>query len=283
MRRPEIRERTIFLSDYDMTTAEYLVQGADLWINTPLRPWEACGTSGMKILVNGGLNLSELDGWWAEVYRPEVGWSLNGLESQHTDAEQAEVLYQHLENDCVPTFYNRDGTGMPRRWLAMMRESMATLTPYFSANRMVRDYTSRYYLPLATSYRNRVKGKAELGLKLALWLKHIDEFWPRIHVDNVTTEHQDNQYLFRMHVYLGELTAEDVHVELFAEVPQEAGFCIHPMQIEKALAGSVNGFIYSESIPATRPISDYSPRIRPFHPDCFLPLETSHVFWVNMK
>jgi glycogen phosphorylase len=283
MRRPEIRERTIFLSDYDMITAEYLVQGFDLWINTPLRPWEACGTSGMKILVNGGLNLSELDGWWAEAYRPEVGRSLNGLDSQHTDAEQAEILYQHLKNDCVPTFYNRDGMGIPNGWLAMMRESMSTLTPYFSANRMVREYTSRYHLPLAASYRNRFKDNAELGNKLVRWLKHIDEFWPKIHVDNVVVEHQDNHYLFRMHVYLGELTAEDVRVELFAEVPQEASFCVQPMQIKQALTGSVNGFIYSTSIPATRPISEYMPRIRPFHPDCFLPLETSHIFWVNMK
>ncbi|ESS66799.1 glycogen phosphorylase GlgP [Methyloglobulus morosus KoM1] len=282
MRRPEIRERTIFLSDYDMITAEYLVQGVDLWINTPLRPWEACGTSGMKILVNGGLNLSELDGWWAEAYRPEVGWSLNGLESQHTDAEQAETLYRLLENDCVPTFYNRDGAGIPRRWLGMMRESMAKLTPYFSANRMVRDYTSRYYLPLAASYRKRVKDNAELGHKLVRWLKHIDEFWPKIHVDNVVAEHQDNQYLFRMHVYLGELTAEDVRVELFAEAPQEASFSVQPMDIEQALAGAVNGFIYTTRIPATRPITDYTPRIRPFNPDCFLPLEASYIFWVNM-
>lgn len=237
----------------------------------------------MKILVNGGLNLSELDCWWAEAYRPEVGWSLNGLESQHTDDEQAKILYQLLENDCVPTFYNRDNMGVPRHWLAMMRESMATLTPYFSANRMVRDYTNRYYLPLAASYHNRFKDKAKLGHRLVHWLKHIDEFWPKIHVDNVVAEHQDNHYLFRMHVYLGELTADDVRVELFAEITQEASFCVHPLQKEQALPGSVNGFIYSISIPATHPISDYTPRIRPFHPDCFVPLETSHIFWVNMK
>jgi starch phosphorylase len=283
MRRPEIRERVIFLSDYDMITAEYLVQGVDLWINTPRRPWEACGTSGMKILVNGGLNLSELDGWWAEAYRPEVGWSLDGLESQYTDLEQAEILYQRLQNEIVPTFYNRDQNGIPRRWLAIMRESMATLTPYFSANRMVREYTSRYYLPLAASYHKRVKDNAESGHNLVNWLKRIDDFWPKIHVDNVATETQDNQYLFRMHVYLGELTAEDVCVELFAEVPEQDTFSIQPMQIEQALPGAVNGFIYSTRIPATRPISDYTPRIRPYHPDCLGPLETTHIFWVNLS
>ena len=282
MRRPEIRERAIFLSDYDMITAEYLVQGVDLWINTPRRPWEACGTSGMKILVNGGLNLSELDGWWAEAYRPEVGWSLNGLESEHADREQAEILYQRLENDCVPTFYDRDQTGIPRRWLAIMRESMATLTPFFSANRMVREYTSRFYLPLAANYHKRVRNHAELGHNLVNWLKRIDDFWPKIHINNVMTESQDNQYLFRMHVYLGELTAEDVSVELFAEAPEQDTYSIQPMQIEQALPGAVNGFIYSIRIPTTRPISDYTPRIRPYHPDCSVPLETTHIFWVNI-
>jgi len=283
MRRPEIRERAIFLSDYDMITAEYLVQGVDLWINTPLRPWEACGTSGMKILVNGGLNLSELDGWWAEAYRPEVGWSLNGLESKYTDHEQADILYQRLQNEIVPSFYNRDQTGIPRRWLTIMRESMATLTPYFSANRMVREYTSHFYLPLAASYHKRVKDHAGLGHNLVNWLKRIDDFWPKIHVDNVVTETQDNQHRFRMQVYLGELTAEDVCVELFSETPEEDAFNILPMQIEQALAGAVNGFIYGTRIPATRPISDYTPRIRPYHPDCLVPLETTHIFWVNIR
>ena len=283
MRRPEIRERAIFLSDYDMITAEYLVQGVDLWINTPLRPWEACGTSGMKILVNGGLNLSELDGWWAEAYRPEVGWSLNGVESKQADYEQAEILYQRLQNEIVPCFYNRDLTGIPRRWLTIMRESMATLTPYFSANRMVREYTSRFYLPLAAGFLKRVKDNAGLGHNLVNWIKRIDDFWPKIHVDNVVTESPDNQYLFSMHVYLGELSAEDVCVELFAEVPEQDTFCIFPMQIEQVLAGAVNGFIYSTRIPATRPISDYTPRIRPYHPDCQVPLETAHIFWVNMR
>jgi starch phosphorylase len=237
----------------------------------------------MKILVNGGLNLSELDGWWAEAYRPEVGWSLNGLESEQSDHEQAEILYQRLQNDCVPTFYNRDQNGIPRRWLAIMRESMATLTPYFSANRMVREYTSRFYLPLAASYHKRVKDNAGLGHNLVNWLKRIDDFWPEIHVDNVVTETQDNQYLFRMQVYLGELTAEDVCVELFAEAPEQDTFCIQPMQIEQALAGAVNGFIYSTRIPATSPIADYTPRIRPYHPDCSVPMETTHILWVNSR
>ena len=281
IRRPEIRERAIFLSDYDMITAEYLVQGVDLWINTPHRPWEACGTSGMKILVNGGLNLSELDGWWAEAYRPGVGWSLDGLESEYADIEQAEILYQRLENEIVPAFYDRDSAGIPRHWLAIVRESMATLTPYFSANRMVREYTSRYYVPLAARYHDRAADNAAGGRALIDWLKRIEDLWPKIHVDNITKEILENEYLFRMHVYLGELTAQDVKVELFSEAPENDEFEALPMQIEQPLTGAINGFIYCIRIPATRPITDYTPRIRPERPGVAVPLETNAIVWVE--
>ncbi len=141
----------IFLSDYDMHLTEHLVQGVDVWLNTPRRPWEACGTSGMKVLVNGGINLSELDGWWAEAYTPEVGWAL-GDGQEHGDdpawdAMEAEALYDLLEREVIPEFYTRDEQGIPSAWVARMRESMARLTPRFSTNRAVREYTEQYYLP----------------------------------------------------------------------------------------------------------------------------------------
>ena len=131
--RCNVRPHVIFLVDYDMDLAEHLVHGVDLWLNTPRRPWEASGTSGMKVLVNGGLNLSELDGWWAEAYAPEVGWALgDGLEhgdDPAVDAAEAERLYDLLENEIIPEFYDRDADGIPRRWIARVRESMARLTP----------------------------------------------------------------------------------------------------------------------------------------------------------
>ena len=143
--RPEVRPHVVFLSDYDMLLTERLVQGVDLWLNTPRRPWEACGTSGMKVLVNGGLNLSELDGWWAEAYTPEVGWALgDGREHDNDtawDAVEAGQLYDLLEQQVVPEFYRRDENGIPTAWVARMRESMARLTPRFSANRAVREYS----------------------------------------------------------------------------------------------------------------------------------------------
>ncbi len=281
MRRPEIRNHAIFLSDYDMITAECLVQGVDLWINTPRRPWEACGTSGMKILVNGGLNLSELDGWWAEAYRPEVGWALNGHEAEHTDADQANMLYDLLEKEIVPAFYERNGNGIPERWISKMRESMTTLTPYFSANRMVREYTDRFYLPLAEKHHHRAANGVRPGQSLTRWLSRLSDLWPKIHIARVEIENREAEYFFSLQVYLGDLTAQDVRVELFSEPAENDMDNIHEMRIDHALPGAVNGFVYSISIPAIRPISDYTPRIIPSHPDVSVPTEAQPILWVK--
>ena len=173
IRRPEVRPHVIFLSDYDMLLTEQLVQGVDVWLNTPRRPWEACGTSGMKVLVNGGLNLSELDGWWAEAYTPEVGWALgDGQEhgdEQAWDAVEAAALYDLLERDVIPEFYTRDEKGIPTAWVARMRESMARLTPQFSSNRAVREYTEQHYLPAAMTYRKRAANKGAVGGQVVKW------------------------------------------------------------------------------------------------------------------
>ncbi|HMC62623.1 MAG TPA: alpha-glucan family phosphorylase, partial [Candidatus Solibacter sp.] len=182
IRRPEIRPHAIFLSDYDMLLSEHLVQGVDVWINTPRRPWEACGTSGMKVLVNGGINLSELDGWWAEAYTPEVGWALGDGQEHHDDpawdAVEAEALYDLLEREVVPEFYARNGQGIPTAWVARMRKSMATLTPRFSADRAVREYTEQHYLPAAATYRERAAGKGAVGRQMADWRHTLEKHWP---------------------------------------------------------------------------------------------------------
>ncbi len=162
IRQNGVHPPLIFLSDYDMRISENLVYGVDVWINTPRRPWEASGTSGMKVLVNGGINLSELDGWWAEAYTPEVGWAL-GDGKEHgddpsIDAIEAEQLYNILEKEVVPEFYNRNEKGIPSRWISRMRESMAQLTPRFSADRTVREYTEQHYLPAAKSFLERICG-----------------------------------------------------------------------------------------------------------------------------
>ena len=264
-----------------MITAEYLVQGVDLWINTPRRPWEACGTSGMKILVNGGLNPSELDGWWAEAYSPEVGWSLNGLESELSDHQQAQLLLELLENEIVPDFYDRNASGIPERWVTKMRASMVTLTPYFSANWMVREYTERFYLPLAENYHKRTANNAGLGLSLTIWLARLDDLWPKIHIDHIEIEQRDNQHFFSLQIYLGDLTAQDVTVEVYSDPTHNDTKNVHAMRLDHPLPGAVNGYAYSLSIRSTRPILDYTPRLRPNHPDCLIPLETHHILWVR--
>ena len=181
IRRPEARPHVVFLSDYDMLLTEHLVQGVDVWINTPRRPWEACGTSGMKVLVNGGINLSELDGWWAEAYTPEVGWAL-GDGQEHGDdpawdAAEAEALYELLEREVIPEFYARDENGIPTAWVERMRESMARLTPRFSADRAVREYTEQHYLPAAAAYRERAANKGATGRQMVDWRHNLEQKW----------------------------------------------------------------------------------------------------------
>ena len=166
IQRPEARAHVVFLSDYDLSLTENLVQGVDVWINTPRRPWEACGTSGMKVLVNGGLNLSELDGWWAEAYTPEVGWALgDGKEhgdNPSWDATEAEVLYNLLENEVIPLYYSRGTDNLPTAWIQRIRESLSRLTPRFSAIRAVKQYTDTYYLPGAEKH-SKVEITAQEG------------------------------------------------------------------------------------------------------------------------
>jgi starch phosphorylase len=149
-KRPDVRGRAIFVPDYDLSIGAAFTRGADVWLNTPRRPWEACGTSGMKAVMNGGLNLSTLDGWWDEAYSPQVGWALGTRDERAaSDAADAEQLYTLLEREIVPAFYSRDERGIPAAWVAKMRASLTQLAPQFSAARMVREYVDRFYVELA--------------------------------------------------------------------------------------------------------------------------------------
>ena len=209
IRRPETRPHVIFLSDYDMNLTEHLVQGVDVWINTPRRPWEACGTSGMKVLVNGGINLSELDGWWAEAYTPEVGWAL-GDGQEHGDdpawdAAEANALYDLLEREVIPEFYSRDENGIPTAWVARMRESMAQLTPRYSASRAVREYTEQHYLPAATAYRERAANKGAVGKQVVDWQHAMDQKWGSLRFGNLQVETNADHHAFEVEVFLNDL------------------------------------------------------------------------------
>jgi glycogen phosphorylase len=281
--RPEARPRVVFLSDYDLLMAEQLVQGVDLWVNTPRRPWEASGTSGMKVLVNGGLNLSELDGWWAEAYSPEVGWAIgDGREhgdDPSWDATEAETLYGLLEREVVPEFYTRDEYGIPRGWVARMRESMARLTPAFSTNRAVRQYTDEHYVPAAAAFRRRTEKGGSLAADLLNWQAQLAKHWSMLRFGSATVEQKDGQFTFHVQVFLGDLDPEALRVELYAEGQNGNPPVTQTLNRGEHLVGSANGFSYTTVISVTRPAADYTPRLVPQQSGAFVPLEAPFILW----
>jgi glycogen phosphorylase len=282
-RRPEVRPHLVFLSDYDLLMAEQLVQGVDVWVNTPRRPWEASGTSGMKVLVNGGLNLSELDGWWAEAYSPEVGWAIgDGREHDADpgwDATEADALYTLLEQQVIPEFYTRDQTGIPHAWVARMRDSMCRLTPRFSSNRVVRQYTDEHYLLAASAYAERAANQGALGADLLKWQRQLAQHWPVLRFGPATLERKDGQFHFRVQVFLDDLDPDAVGVEIFANGQNNDAPVRHPMARAERLIGSENGFMYTGSLPATRPAGDFTPRLVPSHSGALVPLEAPFILW----
>lgn len=280
----DLHRQVVFLVDYDLLTADHLVEGVDLWINTPRRPWEACGTSGMKVLVNGGLNLSELDGWWAEAYCPHVGWALgDGREHDADpawDAHEAEELYDRLEQEIIPAFYRRNPQGIPEDWVGMVRHSMAELTPVFSTNRMLREYVEDFYLPMAEAVQRRTRDGARLARELCDWRHHLQTHWPAIHFGNVVIRSDEQAFHFEAQVYLDDLDPDSVRVELYAEPrPGQTAPERHPLERREQLAGAVNGWRYAVSIPARRPVGDYTVRIIPWHPEAVVPLECEPILW----
>ena len=285
IRRKEVRRRVVFLSDYDMLLTQELVQGVDLWVNTPRRPWEACGTSGMKVLVNGGLNLSELDGWWAEAYSPEVGWAL-GDGNEHDDEPQwdnaeAGSLYDLLEHEIVPEFYERNEQGLPSRWLNRIRESMARLTRDFSATRAVRQYTENHYLSAASDYVQRTENDSELGIAIMQWQRDIARHWGSVRFGNIDVETRDGQHFFQAQVFLGGLSADSLSVELYADPMNGSEPMVESMSASQSGTDSKGLLIYSCSVPATRLASDFTPRIRPWHRNASVPLEASQILWAG--
>ena len=281
-RRPEVHGRVVFLSDYDMLLTEQLVGGVDVWINTPRRPWEACGTSGMKVLANGGLNLSELDGWWAEAYTPQVGWAL-GDGREHGDdpgwdAAEATALYDILENEVIPGFYNRNAEGLPTEWLAKVRASMLTLAALFSANRAVRQYTTEFYIPAAAAYEARRANQSALGIRLANWRRQLEQEWHSLSFGNLQIETRDGQHHFQVEVFLGRVDPQAVQVELFAAEAEDRVWR-QPMTRGDKLPDREGGYLFTAQVAATRPPGDFTPRLIPYFPGVAVPLEIPLILW----
>jgi glycogen phosphorylase len=273
--RPEARPHVIFLSDDDMILTEQLVQGVDLWINTPRRPWEASGTSGMKILVNGGLNLSELDGWWAEAYTPEVGWALGDRkehgEDSNWDRAEANTLYELLEKEVIPEFYTWDARMMPVTWITKIRESMARLTPRFSSNRTVREYTEKFYLPAAESYRRRTENNGALAKKIVDWQSSIEQNWGELRFGKVKIE----RGIFEVQVYLNNLDHSAIKIELYSAALTKE------MQYQGPIPNTRDGHIYRAEVPGTHSVSSFTPRIIPHFQGVTIPLESAQILWLN--
>jgi starch phosphorylase len=270
--RPDLFDRIVFLEDYDIALAQKLLSGVDLWINVPCRPMEASGTSGMKILANGGLNLSVLDGWWAEAYGRDYL-------SPQLDESDAEQLYKLLEENVIPEFYTRDSDGFPSAWIARMRASMSKLTPRFSSDRMMREYVEKMYLTASEAFRSREAEGCRLAKDLDTWAKRLAENWSSMRFLGTRVSRDGEDWKFEVQVYLGEIDPDMVKVELYADPMDDKGPIKVTMANEGLISGVVNGYLYGARLPAMRPAEHYTPRIVPYHPAALVPLEENHILW----
>jgi starch phosphorylase len=237
----------------------------------------------MKVLANGGLNLSELDGWWAEAYKPDVGWAIGDGRDRGEDSDwdtaEAEALYSLLEGEVIPGFYTRDA-GIPREWIARIRESMARLTPEFSANRAVRQYVEEHYLRLASAYCGRAQNQGSAAADLLAWERRMAERWHEVRVGAVEVSNQDGQYSYRVEVDLGSIQPTDVKVEIYAESLDGGSPFRAPMAPASSAEDPARGTrFYTAAVPANRPASDYTPRVVPQRNDAFVPLECALIEW----
>ena len=283
IRRSDATPPVVFLADYDMLLAERLVQGVDVWVNTPRRPWEASGTSGMKVLVNGGINLSELDGWWAEAYMPEVGWALgDGKEHGNDpawDAAEAEALYERLEQEVIPEFYARNEKGIPIAWVARIRESMARLTPRFASSRAVCEYTEQHYLPAATAYRERAANKGAMGRQVVDWQNAVDRNWSSLHFGNLRVETNADHHVFEAEILLNGLDPDSVRVELYADGINGGDPAREEMKCARPPADASRRCVYHATVSTARLASDYTARVIPQRTGVAVPLESDRILW----
>ena len=232
---------------------------------------------------NGGINLSELDGWWAEAYAPEVGWAIgDGLERSPDadgDRAEAELAYNLLEREIVPEFYARDETGIPRAWVARMRESMVRLTPRFSADRSVREYTEQYYLPAVENFLLRAENKGAVGAQIVKWTRRMTDEMATIHLGETKVQTIGAQHIFECSVYLNEAEPQSVRIELYANRDGERALERREMKLIRQLDGVKGGFVFGTLLAATRAAADYTVRLIPHFDGVAIPLEASQILW----
>ncbi len=304
VKREGLEDRVVFLEDYDLNKAAVLVQGVDVWLNTPRRPYEACGTSGMKVVPNGGLNLSVLDGWWVEGYRPGVGWQIgDGQEFAHGDYQDeydAECLYTLLEKEVIPLFYDRDKEGISYGWVAMMKNSIRYLAPVFSADRMVKQYVERFYLPAMAHYNRVAENGFARAKALVAWKQRVREAWPEVRVVEVEHEASSDfvpvtltlaaglpqvavgeEMRVRARVHLGRLTPEEVKVEAYYSGLRPDGTLRNGRAVPLVWKGEDQGeHSYEGVVPAKASgVHGFTVRVLPQHEDVLVPAELPLIAW----
>jgi glycogen phosphorylase len=278
------RARTVFLEDYDITIAQQLTQGVDVWLNTPRRRQEACGTSGMKVLVNGGLNLSIPDGWWAEAHDTRCGWVIPLSEAAtqaERDAAEADSLYRLLENDVIPLFYTRNAEGVPEGWVAKVRASLRELAPFYSTNRMIREYLDTIYEPAMRLFRQRAERPQAIAAELARWEHNLREHWHEIRIGQATARRDGAQLRVSVPVTLGDVTPESIDVEVYADATGELPIACRPLRRDQPMPGTTNGFFYVTELDDDRPLGHFTVRVVPRHPDAIVPLELPLIEWAS--
>jgi starch phosphorylase len=294
-RRAEFRSRIVFIEDYDMIVARYLVQGVDVWLNTPRRPHEASGTSGMKATANGALNMSILDGWWAEGYTPETGWAIGHGEeytaeqADYQDSVEANAIYDLLEKDVVPLFYERGRDGLPRGWIAKMKAAMRDHAGVFNTNRMVREYAELCYLPSAGRDRLLSEEGMARAKALAAWKARVTQQWPQLRIEKVSTEGAEarelkvgDQLQVQAQIHLGALKPTDVAVELFYGRLNAEGLIVDGQAIPMLIAQSKGQgkYVFAGAITCTTSgRHGYALRIVPCHEDLGSPFEMGLILW----
>ena len=290
-RRQEFRRRIVFIEDYDINVARHLVQGIDVWLNNPRRPLEASGTSGMKVCCNGGLNLSVLDGWWAEAYEQDNGWGI-GAGEEYTDLPyqddvESRAIYDLLEQEIVPLFYTRSSDGLPRGWLNVIKRSMTTVCPYFNTNRMVQEYMERCYWPADRRFVALAADSLKRAADLARWRQRLAQGWPQIRVEAVDAQGADPMHVgaemeVKARVNLGGFSPDDVEVQLFHGVVDSRGDIPNPRTVRMSHNGAHDGSIWTfqGTVPfRTSGQHGYAVRVVPRHPDLANLFEPGLICW----
>ncbi|GMU20876.1 MAG: glycogen phosphorylase [Phycisphaerae bacterium] len=291
-KQPHLRNRIVFLEDYDMSIARSLIEGVDVWINTPTKLHEASGTSGMKVCPNGGINMSVLDGWWPEAYDGTNGWAIGDRRiynnQDYQDHMEAEGLYDLLEKEIIPRFYDRGVDGLPRRWIATMKSSMRTCCPMFNTNRMVREYTDRFYLPAARKWHRYSRDKFSVCRDIAGWRQKLQSKWEEVRIEGVEADIPQetvvgNELPVSAQIRLGSIKPEEVSVELYYGPLDARGLITTGTSAPLSCQGS-NGspetYRYSGAIPCEFSGQyGYALRIVPSHPEMAARYHVGLVRW----